>query len=469
MKRRALMAGMVGGVMTVGQLASGQSPTSRLIPTRTGLAQLGLERSWFNIVPLASGAARVSSMNLTGEYLFAQTTDGLVVCYNAESGQRLWTSNLHLQTLVPAPVSVNDRMAVVAVGQKIFGLDLKTGTKIWDAKLEDLASGGTSVNSRLAIAALKNGKVQAFNVEDPGVDTCGERHDPTVCKKLKPSVGSYLYSWQTEKAITSQPILIDCEDINGSKKHEGFMFFASQDGKVYKAVHKKAGNKILWRVATKGPIRGAMGTYGTRHLLVGSDDHKIYGIDVFDPENPDTNWVFPTSAPLDHAVVVAGDDAYTVTKDGILYAINAKLGTEKWQLQIGKAKLLAITPTKIYGVTVDGAMAVVNRADGTVAVTPEQSYHSFGVDLKNYSVRLANDRDDRIYLASDDGLLLCLRELGQVNPTPLRDPKLPKFGTTPQEIYELNEPQDAPKKAEINGAEEDAAPEKADATAPKEN
>ena len=456
MKRRALMAGMVGGVMTVGQLASGQSPTSRLIPTRTGLAQLGLERSWFNIVPLASGAARVSSMNLTGEYLFAQTTDGLVVCYNAESGQRLWTSNLHLQTLVPAPVSVNDRMAVVAVGQKIFGLDLKTGTKIWDAKLEDLASGGTSVNSRLAIAALKNGKVQAFNVEDPGVDTCGERHDPTVCKKLKPSVGSYLYSWQTEKAITSKPLM-----------NEKLMAFASQDGKVYMASLKD--RKIIHRVMTKGPIRGNMGLYGVQQLLVGSDDHKIYSIDLFEPENEATNWVFPTSAPLDHAVVVAGDDAYTVTKDGILYAINAKQGTEKWQLQIGKAKLLAITPTKIYGVTVDGAMAVVNRADGTVAVTPEQSYHSFGVDLKNYSARLANDRNDRIYLASDDGLLLCLRELGQVNPTPLRDPKLPKFGTTPQEIYEMNEPQEAPKKPEIEAGSDAAAPAKADEAAPKEN
>jgi outer membrane protein assembly factor BamB len=269
-------------------------------------------------------------------------------------------------------------------------------------------------------------------------------------------VGSYLYSWQTEKAITSKPLM-----------NEKLMAFASQDGKVYLASLKD--RKIIHRVMTKGPIRGNMGLYGVQQLLVGSDDHKIYSIDLFEPENEATNWVFPTSAPLDHAVVVAGDDAYTVTKDGILYAINAKQGTEKWQLQIGKAKLLAITPTKIYGVTVDGAMAVVNRADGTVAVTPEQSYHSFGVDLKNYSARLANDRNDRIYLASDDGLLLCLRELGQVTPTPLRDPKLPKFGTTPQEIYEMNEPQEAPKKAEINAAEEDAAPEKADATAPKEN
>ena len=81
----------------------------------------------------------------------------------------------------------------------------------------------------------------------------------------------------------------------------------------------------------------------------------------------------------------------------------------------------------------------------------------------------ANDRNDRIYLASDDGLLLCLRELGQVNPTPLRDPKLPKFGPTPQEIYELNEPQEAPKKPEIEAGSDTEAPAKANEAAPKEN
>lgn len=423
MKRRAMMAGMVGGVLAVPHLVSGQSPSSRRIPTRTGLAQLGLERHWFNIIPLASGSARVAGMNLTNGYLFAQTTDGLVVCYNAETGQRIWMSNLQTVNLTPAAISVNDRMAIAAVGQKVLGLELTTGAKIWEAKLEDLASGGTAVNSKLAIAAVKSGKVQVFNVEDQGQDTCGERHDPVTCRKLKPSVGSYLYAWQTNKAISARPLM-----------NEKFMAFASQDGKVYLASIKD--RKIVHRVSTKGPIRGNLGLYGVSQVIAGSDDHKIYSIDLFEPEKADTNWIFPTDDPVDHDILVAGNDIFAVTSAGRLYAINGKDGSEKWQLPIGKAKILAITPTRLYGVTVDGGLAVVNRQSGQVEVTPEQSIQSFGVDLKNFPAHMTNDKNDRIYLASEDGILLCLRELGKVNPTPLRDPKLPRFGITPQEMYE---------------------------------
>lgn len=425
MKRRELMAGMVGGLLSVPHLAVGQSPSTRKIPTRTGLAQLGLERHWFNVIPLASGSARVAALNLTGKYLFAQTTDGLVVCYNAETGQKLWATSLQTANINPAAVSANDRMAIAAVGQKVMGLEMKSGAKIWEAKLEQLASGGTALNSSLAIAALKNGKVQVFNIEDPGQDTCGERHDPVKCRKLKPSVGSYLYAWQTNNAITARPLM-----------NEKFMAFASQDGKVYLASIKD--RKIVHRVSTKGPIRGNLGMYGLSQVIAGSDDHKIYSIDLFEPEKPETNWIFPTPDPVDQDILVAGDDVYAVTKAGDLYSVNAKDGTENWVLPIGKARILAISPTHIYGVTVDGGPAVVNRADGKVSVTPEQGIQSYGVDLKNYTTRMTNTQNDRIYMATEDGILLCLRELGKVAPTPVRDPSQPKFGTTPQEIYEMN-------------------------------
>ena len=84
------------------------------------------------------------------------------------------------------------------------------------------------------------------------------------------------------------------------------------------------------------------------------------------------------------------------------------------------------------------------------------------MDLKNYTTRMTNSQNDRIYMATEDGILLCLRELGKVAPTPLRDPSLPKFGTTPQEIYEMNQAKEekeaAKPKAEKPEAEAPAEP-----------
>lgn len=428
MNRRKWISGAVGGLFCVPHLASAQSQFSRTIPSRTALAQVGLERHWFNAVPLAAGSSRVASMNLAGSYLFAQTTHGLVVSYDAETGRRLWTANMNQLTLNPSHVSVNDRMAIVTVGQKIYGLDLPTGTKIWENKLEDICTGGTAINSSIAIAALKNGKVQVFNIKDPGREECGAIHDPATCSLLKPSVGRYIYSWQTEGSITAKPFL-----------NESSMFFAGEhkknEGKFYLA---DVGDRhIKMRFVAKGPIRGNIGLYDTHQVIYGSEDHMLYCMDLRNPYRKETNWVFPASAPLRRAVIVSGDEAFTIDAEGTFYCIDARNGTLRWKLPVEKGRLLAMSPTRLYGITVDGALAVLNRADGRILVTPEQSLHSFGLDLKNYPSRMTNDVNDRIYLATEDGILICLRELGKVQPTPIRDPKLGEFGLSLKEINRL--------------------------------
>ena len=46
---------------------------------------------------------------------------------------------------------------------------------------------------------------------------------------------------------------------------------------------------------------------------------------------------------------------------------------------------------------------------------------------------LTNNLNDRLYMATPSGLVICLREIGQLQPRPLRDPKQPPFGYIPPE------------------------------------
>src|SRR5262249_34986156 len=64
--------------------------------------------------------------------------------------------------------------------------------------------------------------------------------------------------------------------------------------------------------------------------------------------------------------------------------------------------------------------------------TPRDSFERAGLNLREYTVSLTNYHNDRIYLATPSGSLLCLREPGQVNPYELRDPKQPRFGILPE-------------------------------------
>jgi|GEM_PF-2853316 len=449
MNRRIWMAGMVG-MVSVPRFAPAQGSIGRKIPTRTGLAKLGLERHWFTTIPLSGGADRVANMNMagpSGEYLFVQTTEGIVICFDSETGRRYWAAHLPGPLLQPSAISVNKSMAIAAVGQKIYGLELKTGTQIWQAQLEDIAE-GTGVNEEVAAVSLSNGKVQVFNIKPRPIHIRGERHDPDNHALLKPEVGYYLYGWKANKAISSPPIVT-----------KNFMTFASEDGKVYTASIQD--HKILHRIETKGPIKGHLGTHGLSQVLVGSEDHKLYCIDVFDPNNSETNWATPTPSPIDKGVFVAGDEAFTITRDGLIIALNTKDGSIRWELPTpGRGKLLAVSPSRIYGISPDGGIAVIERADGKILATPETSISSYGVDLKNYPVRMGNEYNDRIYLASDDGILICLRELDATQVAPLRDPSLPPFGTTPEEFDEMQNPPEKEKPAAPASAE--AAPAASD-------
>src|SRR4051794_282991 len=65
MTRRILLAWSL--VPLMGLSAQAQNPYSRtLVPSRTALGRLGLERHWFASVPLQAGTERVLSINLAG-------------------------------------------------------------------------------------------------------------------------------------------------------------------------------------------------------------------------------------------------------------------------------------------------------------------------------------------------------------------------------------------------------------------
>src|SRR5262249_18001602 len=63
------------------------------------------------------------------------------------------------------------------------------------------------------------------------------------------------------------------------------------------------------------------------------------------------------------------------------------------------------------------------------------TFFTKGLNLQAFSLVLTNSINDRLYMATPAGSLVCLREIGAVNPTPLRDPGQRAFGYIPPEGY----------------------------------
>jgi outer membrane protein assembly factor BamB len=137
MSRRLVLAGALVALLWGSPLRA-QLPFARdLVPTRTSLARLGLEKQWLAVIPVV-GDERVVSLSMADDLVFVQTNKAYFHVLNAESGQLLWTARLGTQTAKARPASVNSFAVFVTNLNTLHALDRKTGHPYWVKTLDTL-------------------------------------------------------------------------------------------------------------------------------------------------------------------------------------------------------------------------------------------------------------------------------------------------------------------------------------------
>ena len=80
-------------------------------------------------------------------------------------------------------------------------------------------------------------------------------------------------------------------------------------------------------------------------------------------------------------------------------------------------KILSVSPNYAYGLDRRGRLLVIDAVRGS-------TLSSF--DVSAFSVPVTNEMNDRVYLAANSGLLLCLHDRNRVRPELLRKPPAAK-------------------------------------------
>ena len=117
-------------------------------------------------------------------------------------------------------------------------------------------------------------------------------------------------------------------------------------------------------------------------------------------------------------------------------AIDVNAGSPRWTISTQGGRLIAVSGTRVYLESHDEDLFIVDRATGRIVASPEATFHRAGLNLREYDLGPTNSLDDRLYFGTKSGLMICLREIGQFTPRPLRDPKAPSFGYVPPEGIE---------------------------------
>ncbi len=383
---------------------------SGLLPSRTALARLGLERHWMTVVPL-SASERVLELSIADDLVFAQTNLANFHVYDAESGQLFWTATLGPRTGRALPASVNSFSVFVTNANYLFVLDRRTGRTIWIDRLDSIPSSPTACDEHRVIVGLSSGRVLAYFAKLPSIKIA----TATGAKEVITTRPTIAWNWQTNGAVVARPLPA------GS-----VTAFGGLDGKVYVAMSEAP--TLLYRFAIGGQVAAPMGTYGTRSLLIPSTDQNVYAVDLWAAQS---TWVFSTGARVQQEPLVADDDVYVVNTAGVLSAVDARTGVPRWSTSTHGDRLIAVSKTHVYLESHDDDLLIIDRATGGILADPRATFSRAGLNLREYALGPTNNLNDRLYFGTPSGLVICLREIGQVHPRPLRDPKAPPFGYIP--------------------------------------
>ena len=124
-----------------------------------------------------------------------------------------------------------------------------------------------------------------------------------------------------------------------------------------------------------------------------------------------------------------GQQVFIFPDAGGLFALSALTGKRTWWRH-GVRDFVGSSINRLYGTDHVGNVVILRRVDGAVLGT---------MPLRQFGVKYANDRTDRLYMATNSGMIVAIRESGADHEFPVYHqnpdllPILPDFAPeTPQ-------------------------------------
>jgi outer membrane protein assembly factor BamB len=398
-------------VIVVTILAAGTAKAQRpfptdLVPARTTLERVGLERQWFGVIPLVE-TERLLRISLSEGMLFAQSSYARLHAFDAESGRHLWSAQLGERSGFARGVAANSFAIFVTNANILHALDRKSGRRIWRYDLGTIPTSTPACDEDRVMVGMTSGKLIAFNLK--GKDKKGGEF---ILTSVRPG-----WSWQTGGPILTRPLPAAHVVAYGGGKGRAYVTMTDEVTELY-------------RFPTGGEIGEGLGAYATRTLLIPSADFNLYAVDLLTSR---LFWVFPSGAPIEQEPIVADHDILAINTAGSLSLLDPVTGTPRWTISTQGGQFIAVSATKVYLRSYNLDLFVIDRATGKTLLDPGETHIRAGLNLREYDLYVVNRFNDRMYYATSSGMIIAIREPGQVAPRLLRDPKALPFGYIPPE------------------------------------
>jgi outer membrane protein assembly factor BamB len=434
--RRFLGAGLMALFLTYtvfGQLDRTGLHTTPVPPPREALDRLNLKLAWSTHIQMDGKKDGIVNMRLTGKHLLIQTRSGLVTQIEAETGRHDWRNRVGNPYQILQPLTYNSSSVFVLNNNYLYGLDRKDG----DIRFQMTLPGGISappkadeeqiylptVQGRLRTYRLPTAEMekeiraakaaadaQRDRAESESSKPAGPYDQPKIIQKAPGDVVKIgIQPYQVWAGTTN--IRLDFQPLLGGD----VVALASSNGTLIafrKYPSEEGGTSSLYRFQAEGDLLAAPGQYEDT-VYLGSIDANLYAVDMVTGR---VLWRHTAGSAIYRKPFATRDDLYVSSERNGLSRLNRETGESLWSITRGKRQLvsqpdldrvLAVNRKFVYATDRSGRLVVVDRIRGTILST---------YDIRDFVVLTPNEWSDRLYLAAQNGLVICLHDREHVLP-----------------------------------------------------
>jgi hypothetical protein len=345
-----------------------QRSGAMVIPETT-VRRHGLTRAWFAQVAVDRSSGHLVHITQQGGMLFVQTDQAMVHALDAETGRTLWAVQVGRRGHPSMAPAANDDFVAVVNGSMLYVVDRKDGKLKWARQVGASPGAGAALSATHVFVPMVNGAVEGYLLKDETEPVWVFRSDGRAL--TQPMITPKTVSWTTDK---------------------GYLYVGST-----------AQVGIRFRLQTRAAIESRP-AYWTPYLYAGSLDGYVYAVDE---KSGLTEWKFSTAEPLSQPPVAIDGLVYVVSESGGMFCLQGRNGSQEWFAQRIK-QFIAASPTKVYACDYLNRLVIL---DGKTGARQDL------MPLPEISLKMINAQTDRIFLATETGLVQCLHEVGL--PTPV--------------------------------------------------
>ncbi len=272
-----------------------------MVPETT-LERHGLTRGWRAQVELNRATDRDAYITQFDGVLYVQTNHALIHAVDAETGKKLWSTQVGQLSQVSLAPGVSKNYLAVINGSTLYVLDRASGRERFKRVLGGAPGTGPAVSDTMVFVCMINGLIEGYQLED-----------------------QHSLPWVHRAAgrILTQPVISDAS-----------LAWTTDKGYFYVADVEPP--KVRFRVETQAEI-SSRPAHWTPYLYACSQSGFLYAVNE---DTGLTSWKFPAGSSLSTQPVAINGLVYIISRlPAAFWPSMARPGEQRWYRPVDYAVL----------------------------------------------------------------------------------------------------------------------------------